>query len=84
MHGEAYGTVKTFDSEAAQTWAEAGFPRAYLTFAAQQEIAYWLDVVVDTLITDAEPSGNTKWAAMVARGLHSSYEEGAWSPYHLQ
>ena len=84
MHGEAYGTVKAFNSEAAHTWAEAGFPRAYLTFKAQLEIAYWLDAVIDTLIKDAGPSGNTEWAAMVAGGLHSSYEEGAWSPYHLQ
>jgi hypothetical protein len=84
MHGEAYGTVKTFDSEAVHTWAEAGFPRAYLTFKSQYEIARWLDEVVGMLVTDAEPSENSKWADMIAGGLHSSYEEGGWSPYHLQ
>lgn len=84
MHGEAYGKIKAFDADAANGWAEAGFPRAYFTFIAQAQLASWLRTIVDALSENMGPSGNSEWTTMVVGGLHCAHEKSLWSTCHHQ
>jgi len=84
MHGEAYGRLKEFDIDAARSFEEVGFPRAFVTICVQKMIAIWLSTIVDELNADAPPSGNTTWTAMVAGGLRGAQNHGSWSSYEHQ
>jgi hypothetical protein len=84
LHGPQYGKLVKFDVHAAHSWQQAGYPRAKLTFAVQQEISNMLSAVVDLLKTGAGSSGNTKWTAMVSGGLQSGHEKAQWSSYYNQ
>jgi hypothetical protein len=84
MHGEEYGRLKPFDINAARSYQEVGFPRAWLTFMMQKLVAQWLVAVVDGLIGDSQPSGNTRWTAMIAGGLRSARDQVPFGSYERQ
>lgn len=50
----------------------------------QKLVAQWLTAVVDTLSANLQPSGNTRWTAMVAGGLRSARDQTAFSSYEQQ
>jgi hypothetical protein len=81
MHGEQYGRVVDFDADSAHVWRQAGYPRAIMVFEVQHAVAKMLRDVVDSIVADAEPTGNFKWTAMLSKGLRSAHEEALWSPY---
>lgn len=82
MYGEQYGTLVDFNVNAAHGLQRVGFPRAIATFIVQKTIAAMLSAAVDLLVVDAEPSGNSKWTALLSGGLHSAGEEALWSSYY--
>lgn len=84
MHGKQYGRLVEFDVNSAHTWHQAGFLRAVLTFEVQRELAVGLRAIVDSIIADAEPSGNEKWKSLMVGGPRSAHEEALWSSYHHQ
>ena len=84
MQGEEYGKVKKLDVNAARSFEEVGYPRAWLTIAMQHLIALWLVAVVDELIVGAPPSGNMNWKAMVAGSLQGARIHCSWSSYEHQ
>ena len=84
MHSEAYGKTKQLDINAARSYEEVGYPRAWAIFLMQEMVAQWLSAVVDVLSANAPPSGNSEWTAMVAEGLRSAHDQRLWSCYHHQ
>lgn len=84
MHGEAYGRMKKFDIDAARSFEEVGFPRAWVTISTQQMIAFWLSTIVDQLSVDAPANENTRLTAMVDGGLHGALNHASWSSYEHQ
>jgi hypothetical protein len=84
MHGERYGELVDFDPNSAHSWQQVGFPRALLTFQAQEALALALSTAVDILTTSAGSGGNSQWLALVSGGLRSADEEVLWSSYYHQ
>jgi hypothetical protein len=84
MHGERYGELVDFDPNSAHSWQQVGFPRALLTFQAQEALALALSAAVDILTTSAGSGGNSQWLALVSGGLRSADEEVLWSSYYHQ
>lgn len=84
MHGKHYGKLKRFDVNAAHGWAEAGFPRAMITFQAQYEISILLKGAANLLTAGAIVSGNSNWTSFVSRSLHGTREGVSWGAYHNQ
>lgn len=84
MHSDRYGILTKFDVNSAHGWETAGFPRAILTFQAQNDIAAMLSAAVNFIVGDAKPSGSLEWNTLVSSGLRSAYHDVLWSSYHHQ
>lgn len=84
MYGKHYGKMKRFDVNSAHGWAEAGFPRAVVTFQAQYQISILLKGAADLLTAGVMASGNSTWTSLVSRGLHDTRDGVSWGAYHNQ
>lgn len=80
MFGEDYGRVVEFDHALLHTWAIMSFSRALTTIRAHQLISIALVQVVDKIIADASPSGNSKWEEFVINCSRKG-SESRWSFY---
>lgn len=82
MYGEGFGRLMDFDVELAHARAMLGFPRAYITFLAQQAIARMIRNVIDAITVNAAPSGDSKWLGLLSdnfRGNWNSSEDSGSS-----
>lgn len=59
MFGDTYGGLRQYDINLIHTWAIMSFPRALITIRAQHSISRALRQILDQIITDAKPSGNS-------------------------
>lgn len=82
MFGKNYGNLLEYDSGLIHTWAIMSFPRALVTFRTQRAILKALRVVVDQIITNAQPSGNSKWNDLVLN-LNKKGGEARWTFYDI-
>jgi hypothetical protein len=84
--GAYFGRVVGFELDAARNRTMLALPHALYIFKKQNELATALLAVVDAIVADASPSGNTKWLALVNTGLSGvggrldSYQDSAFSP----
>jgi hypothetical protein len=68
--GAYFGRLADFELDAARNRTTLCFPHAHYIFRTQNEIANALLTVVDAIVADAAPRGNTKWSALTNSGLH--------------
>lgn len=64
MFGDNYGRLVDYNESLLHTWAIMSFTRAWITMEAQHGISHMLRKLVDAIVADASPSGNTKWARL--------------------
>jgi len=81
MFGDDYGRLVDFDTRYLHTWAIMSYPRALTTFRAQLDISDMLRRILDAILSDSSPSGNSKWSSFVSSDLYKSNGESRWSPY---
>jgi hypothetical protein len=81
MFGDDHGRTVDFDPVYHHKWAIMSFPQALTTLRAQLAISDVLCRVVDTIVADASPSGNSKWLNLVPNQLLTSSGETRWSLY---
>jgi hypothetical protein len=81
MFGEHYGRLVEYDDSLLHTWAIMSFGRAFITMRAQNAISEILRSVVDVIVADASPSGNSKWTHLVSKSFDATSGSSKWSPY---
>lgn len=80
MHGDDYGQLVKLNDMLVHTCAIMSFPRALSTIRAQHAISIALGRVVQVILADASPSGNSNWKKLVLN-LNKRGEGVRWSFY---
>jgi hypothetical protein len=84
--GVYFGRVVGFELDAARNRTMLALPHALYIFRKQNELATALLTVVDAIVAEAAPSGNTKWLALTNAGLSGvggrldSYQDAGFLP----
>ena len=80
MFGEDYGKLVSYNSELIHTSAIMSFPQALATIRGQHAISRALRQVLDNIVTDSAPSGDSKWKDIVLK-LNQTGGETRWTSY---
>lgn len=84
MTGSGYGTLTTWQKDAAHRFDIIGFPRGLMILQAQQHLMNFLRKLVEHLLTGVDssaPGASDKWEEMACMGFKQTNSVEFWSPY---